>query len=835
MSIIHITDGQNGIIKDDIPAKYIISNMHRQSLKDTLETFNFTTFADKRFSPHLGKQNRVIIPGEDGELREFVIQESIKTMDKQMEVYASATYLLLKKAKVIYPQTLTGQTPSTAMAHALDGTGWLAGTIEGGGSRTFNIDTHTNPYSLLKRIATDFDLELRFRVVTDGNRVIGRYVDLLEQVGQWRGREVTLGKDLLGIKRKEKTGNIYTALVGLGPEQEDGTRLEVTVTDEDALQRWGEPDKNGDLQHLIGTYEPQSTDQDMTLNKLTTLTESELEKRVNEVVEYESDIADLEHVPGMENKKIRFGDTIKIKDTKFSPPLYLEARVHTQDRSITDKSKKKVVLGDYTEYTEEDVMALWRNLRKQVAFKIGQTELADYTYTKTSIDDKDGVIYTDSTSYAFNQAQNAQSNAEQYAYDNYESVKNTVNNNRDMWDKASVFNVDGTLNVGWLSGQLTDDQIQSAGTWNGQGTYIDENGVYTGVVVASQIVADSLSAVSANLGEVTAGSLTSNTTIDVTTDLSVGKTIYMDKAGFLDGRDIYYGDGTVDVRFRFETSGTDIHNVYVGGTDAYRVRLAPYGFVEVLSDIDVEGTGYFRVASNPASGQPLFQVLSSGASERLRVEHNGTTSTTNNFHADGNLSIGGSLSGTLSGGTLRPGNIFATGTVRSDGNGLYSNNAGRFYNSGDGITYLQGDDEIRATHYLSSTLAPIRASDHWTGSLEENKQDIVVWQESALDLINNSTIHEYRLISDVEAGKDILRQGLVIGYGYATPAKIIAPDGEAVSQYGMSSWAWKAIQEISTLYYGHDERINYLEMSDELRKAEIKDLKARVEQLEGAA
>ncbi|MGY3718900.1 phage tail spike protein, partial [Sutcliffiella cohnii] len=66
------------------------------------------------------------------------------------------------------------------------------------------------------------------------NQIIGRYVDLLPRVGEWRGREVEFGRDLLGIERKEKT-DIVTALVGLGPIQEDGTRIEVFVEDKEAL------------------------------------------------------------------------------------------------------------------------------------------------------------------------------------------------------------------------------------------------------------------------------------------------------------------------------------------------------------------------------------------------------------------------------------------------------------------------------------------------------------------------------------------------------------------------------------------------------------------------
>src|SRR5690606_19422479 len=166
----------------------------------------------------------------------------------------------------------------------LSGTEWQPGQIVYAGIRSFTIEQHTDAYSFLKRIANEFDLELQFRIEIDGNKVIGRYVDMLERIGEWQGREVTFGKDLLGIKRREKTGDIVTALLGIGPEREDGSRLEVLVEDEDALQRWG---RNG--KHLIEVYEPITSDLEMTEARLRELTQNELEKRVNAVVEYESD------------------------------------------------------------------------------------------------------------------------------------------------------------------------------------------------------------------------------------------------------------------------------------------------------------------------------------------------------------------------------------------------------------------------------------------------------------------------------------------------------------------------------------------------------------------
>lgn len=415
--MIHITDGQTDKILSFIPLGEFWNDIHSKSLKDTQETFNFTTFADRDYSESLSKRNRAIIPDEDGNFIELIINNTYKRRSVDglvIEVYTTASYLELKKAKVIEPQTFKDQTVSTITAHCLAGTEWQAGILEGVGMKTLVVEDYTNPYAFLKTISTEFNLEIRFRIVVKNNKVIARYVDLLKREGEWRGREVEFGKDLIGIERKEDNSNIVTALLGIGPEKEDGTRLTVLVSDDDALQRWGRPDPDtGQLMHIIEPYEPSSTNGDMTQTELTQYTRTELNKRINSIVEYSANFADLERVPGLENEKIRFGDTIKIKDTKFNPPLYLEARVHTQDRSLSDEAQKKVVLGDYIEYSEEDVKALWKTLQSQVqheltklmqvsiitsdgnVFKngIGSTTLTAVTILKGNEVDTEGTMY----------------------------------------------------------------------------------------------------------------------------------------------------------------------------------------------------------------------------------------------------------------------------------------------------------------------------------------------------------------------------------------------------------------------------------------------------------
>ncbi|WP_182200086.1 phage tail spike protein [Paraliobacillus salinarum] len=411
--MLHIIDGQDGRKLDVLPFDYVIDDDHHKSLENTLETYYFKTFADKRFSPYLSKRNRVLVPDEDGTYVEFIIFETDKYHNQDghlSEVYASASYINLRNAEPIRPQSFTSMPAAQMVTKATNKTIWKMGIIEGKGTRTISIEKHTNPYALLKRIATEFDLELRFRAEHNEQGITDRYVDLLERVGEARGRTAQFGVDLQGIRRIENTEDVVTALVGIGPERDDGTRIEVIVTDDEALQRWGE---NGE--HIWDTHEVQTSDLDITMEDVRRYTRAALDKRIKSSVKYETTIVDLEHVPGLENKKIRFGDTIKIKDTKFNPPLYLEARVFDQHRSAKLKGNKKVILGDYVEYTQEEVDAIWNLLKKQMREKISAAEMLEYTYDKLTIDDKDEFVFTDGKTFAQLKADEAQAAAEAVA------------------------------------------------------------------------------------------------------------------------------------------------------------------------------------------------------------------------------------------------------------------------------------------------------------------------------------------------------------------------------------------------------------------------------------
>ncbi len=86
----------------------------------------------------------------------------------------------------------------------------------------------------------------------------------------------------------------------------------------------------------------------MTLMKL------ELEKRVNTFVSYEVEARSLGRVFGLAHELIDEGDIIRIKDTGFTPALYLEARVIAGDESFTDPTQDKYMFGDYREIVNQN-------------------------------------------------------------------------------------------------------------------------------------------------------------------------------------------------------------------------------------------------------------------------------------------------------------------------------------------------------------------------------------------------------------------------------------------------------------------------------------------------
>lgn len=319
---------------------------------DLEETFRFEWPVNDEKAQYIIGRNRVVIPDDKTGYREFIINELDKD-DDSVIAYCSASFLDLKKQKIISPQSLTGQTVNTAANWVLSGTEWELGTTDYSGIRQITFE-YMNAYDAILQVKETFGCEISFRIEIEGNEIVKRCVDLVTSLGEFGGKEIIFGKDLSGIRRKVNYDNLVTSLVCIGPEKDDGTRLTVTVENEAAKQRWCR--NNG--KHLVALYEPESSDQTMTVQRLTSLSLTELNKRIMGSIEYEVEQVTLDLVLGLEHEKASFADTLRIKDLHYVPPLYLEARVTEVERPLLDSSQKTYKLGDFVEYTQDQVMNL---------------------------------------------------------------------------------------------------------------------------------------------------------------------------------------------------------------------------------------------------------------------------------------------------------------------------------------------------------------------------------------------------------------------------------------------------------------------------------------------
>ena len=373
--ILHVVDFKtNQIVAAIQPNDYWDDN-RRWELKNNVDMLDFTVFDGTTHSATLQQQNLVLKEVRDGRIVPYVITETEKNSDKRsITTYASGAWIQIAKSGIIKPQRIEGKTVNEFIDMALVGMKWKRGKTDYAGFHTMTIDEFMNPLTFLKKIASLFKLEIQYRVEIQGSQIIGWYVDMIQRRGRDTGKEIELGKDLIGVTRIEHSGDICTALVGFVKGEGDSVitiesinRGLPYIVDNDAFQRWNERGK-----HKFGFYTPETEELDMTPQRLMTLMEIELKKRVNSSVSYEVKAQSIGRIFGLAHELINEGDTIRIKDTGFTPKLYLEARVIAGDESFTDPAQDKYEFGDYREIVDQNEEL--RKIYNRILSKFGEKQ-----------------------------------------------------------------------------------------------------------------------------------------------------------------------------------------------------------------------------------------------------------------------------------------------------------------------------------------------------------------------------------------------------------------------------------------------------------------------------
>ncbi|MFV0973598.1 peptidase S74 [Bacillus paranthracis] len=355
--ILHVVDFKTDQIVAAIQPEDYWDDKRHWELKNNVDMLDFTAFDGTDHAVTLQQQNLVLKEVRDGRIVPYVITETEKNSDKRsITTYASGAWIQIAKSGIIKPQRIESKTVNEFIDMALIGMKWERGITEYAGFHTMTIDEFMDPLTFLKKIASLFKLEIQYRVEVKGSQIIGWYVDMIQKRGRDTGKEIELGKDLIGVTRIEHTRDICTALVGFVKGEGDKVITIESINkglpyivDADAFQRWNE---HG--QHKFGFYTPETEELDMTPKRLLTLMEIELKKRVNSSISYEVEAQSIGRIFGLEHELINEGDTIKIKDIGFTPALYLEARVIAGDESFTDPTQDKYEFGDYREIVNQN-------------------------------------------------------------------------------------------------------------------------------------------------------------------------------------------------------------------------------------------------------------------------------------------------------------------------------------------------------------------------------------------------------------------------------------------------------------------------------------------------
>ncbi|WP_053092977.1 phage tail spike protein [Staphylococcus hominis] len=360
---IHVLDFNDNIIDFISQSDGALINAEMSmNVEEKTETFDFTienTRAEK-----LRERNRIIAQDNNGTFREFVIIHITDNFDGTTEIECNASYLEdLKTAKPIKPGKFEAHTTTQALLKTLADTGWeVSDDTEYGGNRTTSWTSHTNPFDLIYMLCTTYSMVPEFYIELSAHSVEHRYVSIAKPKNLFKGKEITKGKDLTGMTRTIDLSEVKTALLAVGPEKEDGSRIETVVVDDEAQEIFGLPNR-----YIWDVYEPESNDENMTLKRLTTLAKTELNKRNQAAISYEVSSTDIHKY--YNNVTVHLRDIVRVKDRDFRPPLYIEAEViGIKYNWLADESE--FTFGNVIEYEETKLREFFTRKLDEITKKL---------------------------------------------------------------------------------------------------------------------------------------------------------------------------------------------------------------------------------------------------------------------------------------------------------------------------------------------------------------------------------------------------------------------------------------------------------------------------------
>ncbi|MEK5052041.1 gp58-like family protein [Niallia sp. FSL K6-0212] len=340
-------------------------------------TFEFMADGTHEDSKYIIAENQVAFMDKDGAFRLFVIKEPERINGESgPELHAICEPAMLElNDEIITDVRPFNTTLRDALTRALNGVRWQVGQT----SDSFGLNS-TNFYYIsvteaIEDIINNWGGEIRDRVEIQGNRIVGRYIDILTMRGTNTGKRWEMDKDILSIRHQVQSYP-KTALYGRGAslelEDEEGNATggysrkisfadvewkkangnpvdkpkgQEWVGDPEALNIYGRPNKDGTIRHRFGIFE--SSEQEDPAQLLLE-TWNALQEQKHPLDNYEMDVFLMEELTGYEHEKVRLGDITVAIDRSFAKPIEAEERVISFEYDVADPEHSgKVELGQF--------------------------------------------------------------------------------------------------------------------------------------------------------------------------------------------------------------------------------------------------------------------------------------------------------------------------------------------------------------------------------------------------------------------------------------------------------------------------------------------------------
>lgn len=443
--------------------------------EDTLDLTVFDTEIEKNY--------RILLQDNYGKWHEYIVQEIEEShTDKgiRKKVYCeSSIYETI--GDFIEDRRFNNTSALMALTGVLQHTRWKIGRVDDLGTESYSpyrVDAKT----AIQTIAKTWEGELQTRIEVSGNKITGRYIDLLNKIGYDTGKRFSWTKDIQQIKRTVVRDDVITALYGFGKGEEVGEgfgrRLDFAdindgkmyVENNEAKEQFGRLDENGNKVHIFGKVEFDDETEKTTLKEKT---EAELEVFSKPLLSYSADVLDLKQF-GYDHEGYELGDTVLVIDKEFKPELRVLARIIEKETDYLEELNSNVTLGNFIPTsTSEDLKneGYINNFRD----KSGVWDRSNYI-------SEDGRIFIDDLLDQLNAKANATGG---YFY--YTEGEGTITTDRPIDENPTM-----AVEIKGGSIRIADSKLPD-GTWNwrtaltGKGIVADE--INTGILKAALIQA----------------------------------------------------------------------------------------------------------------------------------------------------------------------------------------------------------------------------------------------------------------------------------------------------------------------------------------------------------